>query len=220
MPAALDRNCVEVKARLATSADGLYWIDPDLGGPSYRPFQVFCAGMATPAPEEFLELARTSHPAEEPAANFTTYVTGPVHASWTCDCGVVTSLYSKLRIDPITLTVTARSAFAVFASTTQLACLMSKPGCPGMSAYATAQSCNGNFDASGRGNVDLRGTPFHVAGTDLSMFKRAEDWNASWGFTSAGGAEIDETRKLVTLTGGGDCGGFGAFAGLPLAQDL
>src|SRR6185436_890460 len=136
MPAVVDRSCVEVKARLATAADGLYWIDPDLDGPSYKPFQVFCAGMATPTPEEFLELAHTSRPADAPSSNYATYATGAVHASWTCDCGVVTTLYSKLRIDPITLAVSGRSTYAVYSSDTQLSCLQAKAGCPGTTPYA------------------------------------------------------------------------------------
>jgi len=219
-PAVVDRSCVEVKARLATATDGAYWIDPDLDGPSYRPFRVFCAGMATPTPEEFLELARTSHPADAPTSNYATYATGAVHASWTCDCGVVTTLYSKVRIDPVTLTIGGSSKFAVFSSDTQLACLASKTSCPGTTPYAVAMSCAGNYNDSGRANIDLRDVPFHVAGTSMAMFKRAEDFNAGWGFTSAGSAESDETRKVVTLKGGGDCGGFGAFTGLVLAQDL
>jgi len=220
MPAVVDRSCVEVKARLATAADGLYWIDPDLDGPSYKPFQVFCAGMATPTPEELLELAHTSRPADAPSSNYATYATGAVHASWTCDCGVVTTLYSKLRIDPITLAVSGRSTYAVYSSDTQLSCLQAKAGCPGTTPYAVAMSCAGNYNDSGRANIDLRGVPFHVAGTDAAMFKKAEDWSAGWGFTSAGSAAIDDARKVVTLTGGGDCGGFGAYAGVVLAQDL
>lgn len=220
MPAVVDRNCVEVKARLATAVEGLYWIDPDLDGPGYKPFQVFCAGMAGPTPEEFLELANTSRPADAPTSNYATYATGAVHASWTCDCGIVTTLYSKLRIDPITLAVSGRGTYAVFSSDTQRSCLQSKPGCPGITPYGIAMSCAGNYNASGSANIDLGGVPFHVAGTDPSMFRRAEDFNTAWGFTSAGTATLDAARKLATLTGGGDCGGFGAYNGLVLAQDL
>src|SRR5688500_16955069 len=80
----VDRSCSEVKARLGTSVDGVHWIDSDLEGTSYKPFQVFCAGMATATPEEFLELRHKSAPADaSPASNFSTYATGNVHGQWT-----------------------------------------------------------------------------------------------------------------------------------------
>ena len=220
--AVLDRSCAEVKARLATATDGAHWIDPDLDGTSYKPFRVFCANMAGPAPEEYLELARTSLPADEPSANYATFATGIPHAAWTCDCGVATTLYSKVRIDPVRLMLLSTSTFAVFSASTQLSCLQTHSGCPGTTPYAAAASCVTNYDASGRANVDLRDVPFHVVGTgtDTSMFKRYEDFNSGWGFQSDGSATIDDMRKIVNVTGGGDCGGFGALDGLPLAQDL
>src|SRR5580765_5946389 len=62
MAAVVDRNCVDVKARLGTASDGVYWIDPDLSGTAYKPFPVFCGAMATPTPMEYLELVHTSRP--------------------------------------------------------------------------------------------------------------------------------------------------------------
>jgi GON domain len=221
-PVALDRNCGEVKSRLATSTDGRYWIDPDLDGTSYKPFEVYCAGMGTPTPAEYLELARTSLPGDVSLVNYSTYATGAPHGAWTCDCGVATALHTKVRINPVTLVVTTSAMFTVFSTDTNLVCLQNNATCgsAGAPVYAVARSCSGNFDATRRANVDLRDTPFHIAGTNPSMFKRAEDFDPTYGFTSAGTAEIDTTRKVVTTTGGGDCGGFGAYAGLPLAQDL
>ena len=67
--------------------------------------------------------------------------------------------------------------------------------------------------------MDLRGTGFHIARTDASMFKRNEDFDPSYGFTSEGTAAIGDARKTASITGGGDCGGFGAITGLPLVQD-
>lgn len=210
----VDRTCAEVKARLATSTDGVYWIDPDLEVGPIHPFRVFCAGMATVTPVEFLELAHTSQPADMPSSNYSTYATGTVHASWTCNCGVAASLFSKVRIDPTTLIATADPRFAVYSSSTNVSCLHTMSGCPGLSPYGAALSCNGNYDSSGRANVDLRGLPFHVAGhgTDTSMF-------VGNGFTPAGAATIDAARKVVDLTGGGDCGSFGVVSGLQLEQD-
>jgi hypothetical protein len=51
------------------------------------------------------------------------------------------------------------------------------------------------------------------------MFKRNEEFDPSHGFTSEGTATIDDARKTASITGGGDCGGFGAITGLPRVQD-
>jgi GON domain len=224
-PVALDRNCAEVKSRLATSADGRHWIDPDLDGTSYKPFAVYCGGMSTATPFEYLELARTSSPGDVASANYSTYATGNPHRGWACNCGAATTLHTKVRINPVTLVISNSGIFTVFSADTDLACLQATPSCASGGAtspspYAIARSCRGNLDANGRANVDLRDMPFHIAGTNASMFKRGEDFDPMYGFTSAGSAEIDTTRKVVTITGGGDCGGFGAYAGIPLAQDL
>jgi hypothetical protein len=201
--------------------DGVYWIDPDLSGTQFKPFQVYCFGMSTATPKEYLELKNVSTPTTV-TSNYATYMCGGVHGQWACDCGLVTGIFTKVRIDPQTLLVDVGDhSFSAFAASTDQACLMAKSGCPGIPPYSTAQSCNGGGDASGSANVDLQGLPFHVAGMDMdtSMFKKDEDFNSALGYASAGGAMIDATRKVVTLTGGGDCGGFGAIMGLQLAQD-
>jgi hypothetical protein len=212
----LDRNCAEIKTRLSTTTDGRFWIDPDLGGATYHAFQVWCADMSTPSPTEWLELQHVSQPSDAtPAANYATYATGTSHFGWTCDCGRVTTLYSKVRLDPVSLEVIANNRFAVFAASTDQTCLAQKSGCPGAEDYAVAASCVAPNDASGTANINLLDTPFHVAGTgaDVSMF-------TAMGYMPAGTAAIDGGRKVVELTGGGDCGAFGAFERLPLAQDM
>src|SRR4051812_6954003 len=106
-PVALDRNCADVKARLGTATDGRYLIDPDLDERSYTPFHVYCAAMATPAPREYLELVHTSSPSDAPpASNYSTHAGGVVHGSWACDCGVITMVFSKARLDLATMTLT------------------------------------------------------------------------------------------------------------------
>jgi GON domain-containing protein len=209
-----DRNCTEVKARLGTATDGVYMIDPDREGVAYKPFAVFCAGMASATPREYLELARKSDPAANATANFSTYAMGSPHASWTCDCGVATTVYSKVRIDPATLVLSGfDETFAVYAKSTDVACLGTKSGCPGPAPWGLAMACAGNFNAAGRANIDLRDLPFHVAGMDNSAF-------SADGFTPVGSVDLDTDRKVAALTGGGDCGEFGALHGVPLAQDF
>lgn len=215
----LDASCRDVKQRLATATDGVYWIDPDLSGAAYKPFQVFCANMSTATPEEFLELKRTSSPTDNPpASNYSTYATGTPHANWTCSCGVLTWLFSKVRINPTTLVASGDQRFEVYSNSTNVACTQQMTGCPQGVPYGAAQSCidalNGP-NTAGRANIDLRDVPFHIdgVGTDNSMFIGA-------GFNAMGTATIDSARKVVDLTGGGDCGGWGVWNGLQLAQDF
>lgn len=208
--AVVDRSCADVKQRLATSADGVHWIDPDLEDPALRPFQVFCAGMATPAPVEYLELVHTSPRDAAPTSNFTDYVTGA-----TCPCGTVTLVYTKARLDLASMTLMRASAFSVFTDASDLACTASS-ACrnPLFHFFGAAGSCANINDASGRANVDLRGTPFHVAADQafIPFVKPA-------GYMSNGAYAIDSDRKTVGLSGGGHCGGFGALDGVRVEQD-
>lgn len=206
-------NCLDVKVQLGITSDGVHWIDPDRHGTDYKPFEVFCSEMASATPKEYLELQRVSAPADTATWNYSTFATGAVHGQWTCDCGVDTTVYSKVRIDPQTLIVQTNDAtFAQYSNSTNVTCLQNGSGCPGLRSYALAGSCVTNYDASGRANIDLIGMPFHLAGTGTEMFTPS-------GFTPGGTATIDVARKAADLTGGGDCGDFGAQAGLPLAQD-
>ena len=214
-----DRTCAEVKARLGTATDGVYPIDPDGVGVNYRAFDVFCAEMASAAPKEYLELRRTTLPAEPPSSNHATYFGGPAHGDFQCPCGILTMVFSKIRINPMTLVVDVDDRiFGVFTASTDAACWQNTAGCHSngvliLPRYAIAQSCVTLDTASGRADIDLRDMPFHVAGTDSAMF-------TPLGFAGDGTVTIDAERKQVSLTGGGDCGGFGAGAGLQLAQDL
>lgn len=214
-----DRSCAEVKAHLGTATDGVYSIDPDGLGVLYKPFEVFCAAMASATPKEYLELRRTTVPPAPLTSNYGTYVTSVDHGDLMCDCGVLKMVFSKVRIDPLTLVVdTEDRTFAVFTDSAQATCWQSKPGCHTDTfviepSYAIARACVAAGDDSGRANVDLRDMPFHLSGTDSSMFMPT-------GFAATGTPDIDPERKQVNLTGGGNCGGFGAAMGLQLAQDF
>jgi hypothetical protein len=218
-PAITDRTCAEVKAHLGTATDGVYSIDPDGLGVNYKPFQVFCAGMASATPKEYLELKRTTVPPAALTSNYGTYVTSADHGDLMCDCGALKMVFSKVRINPVTLVVdTEDRTLAVFTDSTQATCWQNTPGCHTNTfviepSYAIARACVVEGDTSGRANVDLRDMPFHVAGTDTAMFGPVP-------FAGAGTVTIDAERKQVSLTGGGNCGGFGAGAGLELAQDF
>jgi hypothetical protein len=81
-----------------------------------------------------------------------------------------------------------------------------------VASYGVARSCIFGDASSGRANIDLRDMPFHIAGNDTAMFMRE-------GSGGDGTVMLDAVRKQAAVQGGGDCGGFGAGAGVKLAQD-
>jgi hypothetical protein len=197
------RTCAAAHAAGYTQ-DGDYWIGfPD------NPFLLYCFGMLGATPVEYLDLQLTSN---DTTYNYSTYVAGPVHGNWTCPCGTIVADYGKIRLDPDTLVVNVSDTrFASFTAGTNRVCLDTTPGCPETPPpYAVAQACVTNYDAAGRANVNLTGTAFHIP--PGYTFETNEQYSSSLGYTSAGTATIDATRKVVDITGGGDCGGFGGWA--------
>lgn len=214
-----DRSCADIKARAGTTTDGVYLIDPDREATGLRPFEVFCAGMNTPAPREYLELARRSLPSDPPTSNYATYAGGPTHGEFLCPCGLIAMVFTRIRINPTNLVVDVEDrAFAIFTSSTNATCLQQniavcqQSAYPTVASYGVARSCMTGDTSSGRANIDLRDIPFRIAGNGTAMFM-AE------GSGGAGTVMLDATRKQAAIQGGGDCGGFGAGMGLKLAQD-
>jgi hypothetical protein len=215
----LDRSCADIKARLGTTTDDVYLIDPDREATDLRPFAVFCAGMNTPAPREYLELAHRSPPSGTPTANFATYAGGSVHGEFLCPCGVIAMVFTRIRVNPANLVVDVEDrTSAIFTSSTDTTCLQQNTNVcqqsayPTVASYGVARSCMTGDTSSGRANIDLREMPFHIAGAGIAMFM-AE------GSAGDGMVMLDGLRKQAVIQGGGDCGGFGAGAGLRLAQD-
>lgn len=143
-------------------------------------FTVFCYGMAG-NPREYIDLAATGA-----AVNFSQYTAGG--ASPGTD---VRTTFTKLRIDPATLTVDigdltfARSTGSLTQNGTRV---HSMP-------YGVAMSCTRPGGAYGAGNIDLRGTPFQV-----------DDTFSVGGFAATGSATVSPGNQMVTLKGGGFCG--------------
>jgi hypothetical protein len=214
-----DRSCADIKARMGTTTDGPYLIDPDREATGLRPFEVFCAGMNTPAPKEYLELARRSLPSDAPTSNYATYAGGPTHGEFLCPCGLIAMVFTRIRINPASLMVDVEDrTSAIFTSSTNTTCLQQnttvcqQSAYPTVASYGVARSCIQADMASGRANIDLRDMPFHIAGNGTAMFMGE-------GAGGAGMVMLDAARKQAAIEGGGDCGGFGAGAGLRLAQD-
>ena len=214
-----DRSCADIKARTGTTTDGVYMIDPDREATDLRPFSVFCAGMSSAAPREYLELARRSLPSDPPTVNFATYAGGMAHGEFLCPCGVIAMVFTRIRINPANLVVDVDDrTFAIFTSTTNATCLQQNTSVcqqsayPTVASYGVARSCMVGDTSSGRANIDLRDMAFHIAGNGTAMFMPE-------GSAGGGMVMLDAVRKQAAVQGGGDCGGFGAGAGVKLAQD-
>ena len=175
--------------------DGCHVIDPDGAGGSDA-FEVYCQGMDTYAPREYVEL--------DSATNVSTFAGGGA-----CACDDDTIAFDKVHLDLLTMTIDGSDRR--FASPSD-ACVASHAECAIAltRAYGEAASCLGAGDASGSARIDLTGTSLHVA---LASFGAS-------GVTAAGSASISLDRKVVVTTGGGACGGYGAIGGrLAVAVD-
>ena len=184
-------DCAGVKEANPAAGDGDYYIAP--GG---KLFQVYCHDMAG-NPREYLTLVNTA-----PGANYSLYgnVGGGPPAN-------VTTRYTRIRIDPVTLLVNV--ADQAFATSSGFDCCIGSTFVTSM-PYAHASSCWGGSDP-GRANVDLTGLPFIV--DDVFTVR-------GWGpYGSANGTSLPEDfsavavqAAVVDLTGAGFCGGIGPTA--------
>jgi hypothetical protein len=191
---AFPRSCAEARASGAT-VDGTVRIDPDGNGP-LRPFEVFCADMGDGhgPPREYVTLPN-GELSGHPEANATQFV----WLGGTCECPDLVRRFSRVRIDPATMTIDPRDGtFSTY--NRSLACETEHPNHCGDHvelAWGSPGSCRAAGDASARASIDLRGTPFALAPS--ARFVPA-------GFGAAGEATIAPNRKTATMTGGGQCG--------------
>ena len=145
-------------------------------------FTVYCYDMAG-TPREYITLAQTGA-----NANYSQYTAGGASPGTN-----VRTMFTKLRIDPATLTVDIGDL--TFATST--GSLDHSGGGTTVTSmpYGAAMSCVGGGDTSGVGNINLRGTPFQVAATFTLG-----------GAAPAGSAVFSAGNQIVNLTGGGYCG--------------
>jgi hypothetical protein len=205
-------SCADWVAKEGALADGVYRIRPQLSdGGTLKPFSVYCQGMSTTQPKEYLEL----QPANVfdsgvfvPGTNFSRY--GPAGAC-ACQIPLVRSFYKvrlnvpSLVVDGADLTFTAPSEIGGCWSTQTGAC-----GGANTLGYGSAANCNSTQSLAGTANIELHSTTFSV------------DPTVTWittGFNQYGGASISTDRKTVNMTGGGACGGINPSPSLLLRQD-
>ena len=176
-------GCASAQTLYGATTDGRYVINPISG----QRFSVHCLDMAGTA-KDYLTL-----PLSGPGANFGSYAAGGAAPGST-----VTTSFSKVRLNPATLTVDIGDrTFAP--STGSLTHPDEGLGNPTVTSmpYATAMACNSSAASNGTANVDLRGTIFAVDDT----------WTPI-GTTSAsfGGATFSAADQVVNVQGNGNCG--------------
>ncbi|MDY7224890.1 immunoglobulin-like domain-containing protein [Hyalangium rubrum] len=171
-------TCAEVRAQNPSAGDGTYSLT--LGG---QQVAVHCHDMAG-TPREYLTLPSTGS-----TTNYSYYGRGPNTAP-----GGQTTWYTKARFDPAALALTLDdTTFATsegwkrFGNTYVYS-----------SALAGAGDCVNTYSQTGRGNVDLTGTPFDIVPGQFRI-----EGNVAAGSATFSGPQI------VNLTGGGYCGGIG-----------
>jgi hypothetical protein len=173
---ALPTTCADIRAAHPGAADGAYVLYA--AGEASLPWTVYCHDMAG-TPAEYLSLR-----VQGGTANFSTYAAGGASPGTS-----VRTAYSRLRIDPATLRVnTADQTFAVSTGS-----LTHSPEEVTAMPWGVAMSCN---HEPALANIDLRNTPFAVAGEPFSI----------GGVDAQGSTVYSEDHQVVNLSGGGRCG--------------
>jgi GON domain len=145
-------------------------------------FTVYCDGMSSKTPTEYINLVKTGY-----GANFSQYTAGGASPG-----SSVRTSFAKLRVNPATLTVDIGDL--TFARSTGRLMHSGSVKVTSM-PYGVAMSCSAPHAANGIGNIDLRYTPFQV--------------NSSFtvgGSNANGSATVTQNKQLVALSGGGYCG--------------
>ncbi|MFO0572574.1 MAG: GON domain-containing protein [Polyangia bacterium] len=173
-------TCGEILAAAPGAKDGEYKLF--VGGDPQKPWDAFCAFGSTP-PAVYLSLPKTTN------ANFSQYYAGGGRTGTN-----VRTQYQKVRIDPETLLVNESD------KTYSLSVGSINDGSGGVITqmnYGSAADCFNTNSSRGTGNVDLTGTPFAVAPNAF----------VTSGYIAAGSASYSSDSRIVSLTGGGFCGG-------------
>jgi hypothetical protein len=178
-------TCADVLTDDPTATDGDFTLY--IGGDASKPWQVYCADMAG-TPKEYLPLVMVlgDH-------NYSQYTAGGASPG-----SSVRTNYLRLRIDPATLAVDiGDQAFAMSTGSLTHSFNEAVSSMP----FGVAMSCDGT--ASGRADIDLRGTSFAL-GSTFSVH----------GAGSSGTATVDTAQRQASLNGGGGCG-WNALDGAP-----
>jgi hypothetical protein len=209
-------SCADAKTRGA-KFDGNITIDPDGLGP-YKPFEVFCKDMDVDAttPKEYLTLVNTTDPSSANAkngSNVSTFGMGSP-STFTCSCPPDdVRAYNRVRIDVSKSPIKIITSDIKFSATNH-------PGDQPSSCEVTAGGAKCNFfshpmynygvgsscvetpqTTTGRANVDLRGTPFHISMSEKGHLEGYQPFGSTMYVNDGSGL-----RKQAEVQGGGRCG--------------
>jgi hypothetical protein len=194
-------SCADLSARNPSLPDGTYTIQSSGDGGPLPSFDVFCKGMGTSNPQDYLSLVNTFE-SDAGTANYITVPGGGENCISPCTTQTLTRYWTKVRLDVSTLVVDQTDlTFTSLADPSAAACWQQQGGACGgylTTPYATANDCSGGFDTSASANVDLRGTPFSI---DPSVTAKASGY-----IPGSGTAAFGNGRQTLDITGGGDCG--------------
>lgn len=196
---AYSASCSALHQTSPSAPDGQYTISPKTG----QEFSVYCYGMQTGSPKEYLSLIRTG--GSYNFSKFNNYHGKPANS-------FVKISFNKVRIDPTTLTVDIND----FAFSTRT---YSDPSLTDLIAYGVAGDCAGNGDPTGVGNIDLTGTPFAVNSKfvvdgwypngSVKVEGNTVPITPGTGSSQTPGDWAFVTGKVVDLKGGGYAGAIG-----------
>jgi GON domain len=173
-------SCKDIHALFPFAPDGEY---PVVAGNTL--LTVYCHDMAG-TPREYIDLVHTTGD-----ANFSQYTAGGASPGTN-----VRTSFTKVRIDPATLTVDIGDlTFATSTGRLQHSSVTRGPSSPFVTSmpYGTAMSCTQRPD--GIGNINLQGTPYLI-----------DDTFQVRSFAGSGSANVSPDKQTADLTVSGYCG--------------
>jgi hypothetical protein len=196
-------SCADVLAQNPGAGDGTYTLFLQ-----HLPTSIYCADMAG-TPKEYISLAHTG-------GNYNYSFSPGAHVVYNTRNYLIygndaLTNYRRIRIDPTTLVVDQKDV--TFADRTSVGANGYDPQNPNFKPtpvtadYAVASDCYNLYSARGRANVNLTGTDWAI--DDSVTF-------AVGGWAQSGTVSMDPGRQVVSMTGGGWCGGAGPTGPLKL----
>jgi hypothetical protein len=194
-------SCADLSARNPSLPDGTYTIQPlDADGGALPKFDVYCNGMGTSKPLDYLSLVNTF----ESGAGTSNYIGVPGDGACNCVAFPITRYWTKvhlvfapsLAIDQTDLTYSHLEEMPDGGAE----CWMHGGQCQSYptTPYATANECSGPYTTAGRADVDLQGTPFTIDPSVTIVSGGSQP--------GSGTATFNNGRQTLDMTGGGDCG--------------
>jgi hypothetical protein len=190
-------SCEQLWADEHVDTDGDYTLF--LGNDAAKAFSAYCLDMGS-APKTYLNLVHTD------SGNGRTHNVGENFSYHAPGAGEqeLTAWYTKVRLNPLLPSInTDDRTFAATLGNLAGTEWRTSESIP----FGTGAACVSGYNAAGRANIDLRGTPFAV--------DPAQQWGGS-GYQAAGRVTFvpdtdpanppHDDRKVVNITGGGYCG--------------